>query len=173
MKVARLSALRTGRLYPQEMSRSQGHSAPGRIMSMKNSNYTIGNRFHDLPVCSAVPQPLRHRAPHEHRVVRLFRPTRKGIPEGMRELHRMMLHKLCWSPKIVRMNKIKARVMRRIWRTQDTTIKGSTDCTKTNTIRSPWVMWFRIRENEEILACNTDKLKVAWVYLHSMKLIHS
>jgi hypothetical protein len=25
-------------------------------MSMKNSNDTIGNRFRDLPVCSAVPQ---------------------------------------------------------------------------------------------------------------------
>ena len=26
-------------------------------MSMKNSNDTIGNRTHDLPACSAVPQP--------------------------------------------------------------------------------------------------------------------
>jgi hypothetical protein len=26
-------------------------------MSMKNSIYTIGNRAHDLPACSAVPQP--------------------------------------------------------------------------------------------------------------------
>jgi hypothetical protein len=34
-------------------------------MSMKNSNDTIGNRFRDLPVCSAVPQPLRHRVPQE------------------------------------------------------------------------------------------------------------
>jgi hypothetical protein len=25
---------------------------------------TIGNRFRDLPVCSAVPQPLRHRVPY-------------------------------------------------------------------------------------------------------------
>jgi hypothetical protein len=32
-------------------------------MSMKNSNDTIGNRSLDLPVCSAVPQPLRHRVP--------------------------------------------------------------------------------------------------------------
>jgi hypothetical protein len=31
---------------------------------MKNFNDTIGNRFRDLPVCSAVPQPLRHRIPH-------------------------------------------------------------------------------------------------------------
>jgi hypothetical protein len=48
-----LSALCTGRLYPQgnipgihfryRLSRPQGHSAAGRIMSMKNSNDTIGN----------------------------------------------------------------------------------------------------------------------------------
>jgi hypothetical protein len=31
-------------------------------MSMKNSD-TIGNRSRDLPVCSAMPQPLRHRVP--------------------------------------------------------------------------------------------------------------
>jgi hypothetical protein len=30
---------------------------------MKNSNDTIGNRSRDLPVCSAVPQSLRHRVP--------------------------------------------------------------------------------------------------------------
>jgi len=59
MKVARLSALRTGRLYPpgnipgnhfcQIVSQSQGHSAAGRIMSMKNSSDTIGSRNRDLP----------------------------------------------------------------------------------------------------------------------------
>ena len=32
-------------------------------MSLKNSNKTIGNRTCDLPVCSVVPLPLRHRAP--------------------------------------------------------------------------------------------------------------
>ena len=33
-------------------------------MSMKNSNYTIGNRTRDLPPCSAVPQPTAlRRAP--------------------------------------------------------------------------------------------------------------
>jgi hypothetical protein len=30
---------------------------------MKNSNDTIENRSRDPPVCSAVPQPLRHRVP--------------------------------------------------------------------------------------------------------------
>ena len=29
----------------------------GRIISMKNSSDTIGNRTRDLPTCSAVPQP--------------------------------------------------------------------------------------------------------------------
>ena len=46
------------------LSRSQGHSAAGRIMSMKNSNDIIGNRTRDLPACSAVPQPTAlRRAP--------------------------------------------------------------------------------------------------------------
>ena len=67
MKVARLSALRTGRFLPpgnipgthfcQRLSRPQGHSAAGRTMSMKNSSDTIGNRTRDLPTCSSVPQP--------------------------------------------------------------------------------------------------------------------
>jgi hypothetical protein len=39
----------------REVSRPQGHSATGRIMSLKNSNDTIGNRTHDLPVWSVVP----------------------------------------------------------------------------------------------------------------------
>jgi len=54
-----LSVVRTGRLNPPgnapgthfcyRLSRPQGHSAAGRIMSMKNSNDTIGNRTRDLP----------------------------------------------------------------------------------------------------------------------------
>ena len=61
------SALRTGRLYPpgntpcthfcSRLSQFQGHSATGRIMPIKNSTDTIGNRTRDLPICSAVPQP--------------------------------------------------------------------------------------------------------------------
>jgi len=67
MKVIRLSALHTGRLYPPRnipgthscwrLSQYQGHIAAGRIMSMKNSSDIIGNRTRNLPACSAVPQP--------------------------------------------------------------------------------------------------------------------
>jgi len=39
------------------LSRPQGHSAAGRIMSMNHSKDTIGNRTRDLPACSPVPQP--------------------------------------------------------------------------------------------------------------------
>ena len=64
IKVVRLSALRTGRLYLpgnipgtrfyQRLSRPQDHSVEGRIMSMKNSNDSIGNRTRNLPACNAV-----------------------------------------------------------------------------------------------------------------------
>ena len=43
-----------GTHFCQRLSRPQGHIATGRIMSLKNSNDTIGNRTRDLPVCSAV-----------------------------------------------------------------------------------------------------------------------
>jgi len=47
------------------LSRPQGHSAAGRIVSMKNSNDTITNRTRDLPACSAVLQPTAPpRAPY-------------------------------------------------------------------------------------------------------------
>jgi len=67
MKVLRLSSLRTGLLYPpgnipgtlfcSRLSQPLGHSAVGRIMSVKISIDTIGNRARDLPTFSAVPQP--------------------------------------------------------------------------------------------------------------------
>jgi hypothetical protein len=66
MKVVRGSALPTGRIYPPgdkpgthfcyRLSRPQGHSAAGRIKSMKSPNFSIEYRTRDLPACSAVPQ---------------------------------------------------------------------------------------------------------------------
>ena len=77
MKLVRLSALRTGRLYPPgnipgtyfyyELSQPQRYNAAERIMSTKSSNDTIGNRTRNLPACSAVPQPTA--PPHAHRTV--------------------------------------------------------------------------------------------------------
>ena len=70
MKVVRLSALRTGRLYTPgyswysfllEAESTQGHSEAGRIMSMKNYNDAIGNQTRDLSACSAAPLA---KAPH-------------------------------------------------------------------------------------------------------------
>jgi hypothetical protein len=58
-----LSALRTGRLLPCRKYSwylfllEAESNATGRIMSMKISNDSIGNRTRDLPVCNAVPQP--------------------------------------------------------------------------------------------------------------------
>jgi hypothetical protein len=57
-----LSALRTGKyswysFLLEAESTPGGHSAAGRIMSMKNFSDTIGNGTRDLPTCSAVPQP--------------------------------------------------------------------------------------------------------------------
>jgi hypothetical protein len=55
------------------LNRLHGHSAAGRIMSMKNSNDTIGDRSRDLPVCSAMPQPPCHRVPHHQVIIRNIR----------------------------------------------------------------------------------------------------
>jgi hypothetical protein len=56
------------------MSRPQGHSAAGRIMSMKYYNDTIGNRTRDLTACSAVPQPTAPppACPQSLKVVNIF-----------------------------------------------------------------------------------------------------
>jgi len=44
-----------GTHFCYRLSRTQGHSAIGRIMSMKNSNDTIWNRTSNLPICSTAP----------------------------------------------------------------------------------------------------------------------
>ena len=74
MKMVRLSALSTDRLYPPgnitgthfclRLSRPQGHSAAGRIMLMKNSNDTIGCQTRDLPARNTVCQPTAPQLPH-------------------------------------------------------------------------------------------------------------
>ena len=46
-----------GTHFCYRLSLQQGHSAAGRIMSIKNSNDTIGDRTHHLSACSTLPQP--------------------------------------------------------------------------------------------------------------------
>ena len=90
MKVVRLSALYTGRLYPpgsipatnfcQRMGRPDSHSTTGRIMSMKNSSDTTRNRIRDLQTCSTVSQPIApSRSPFIHQVCQVFAETSGNI----------------------------------------------------------------------------------------------
>ena len=44
-----------GTHFCSRLSRPQGHSAIGRIMSRKNSSDTIWDRTSDLPICSTAP----------------------------------------------------------------------------------------------------------------------
>jgi len=65
INVVRMSALSSGRLYSPggtprtflyyRLGRLQGHSAAGRIESMKSKNDHIGNRTRELPALNAVP----------------------------------------------------------------------------------------------------------------------
>jgi hypothetical protein len=47
----------SGTHFCYRLSQPHSHSAAGRIISVKNSNDTVGNRSCDLSGCSAVPQP--------------------------------------------------------------------------------------------------------------------
>ena len=71
--MVRLSALRTGLLYPRKCPwysfLLEAESTPGSecdrkdFISMKNSNDTIWNRTSDLPICSTAPYLLCYRGP--------------------------------------------------------------------------------------------------------------
>jgi hypothetical protein len=56
-RMSKLDSKSTGTHFCQKLSRPQGHSAAKRIMSMKNSNDTIGDRTRGFHACSTVPQP--------------------------------------------------------------------------------------------------------------------
>jgi hypothetical protein len=63
-EVVSLTRRPPGTHFCYRQDRSQGHNAAGRIRSIEKSNDLIGNRTHDFPTCSIVPQPTRYRVPH-------------------------------------------------------------------------------------------------------------
>jgi len=63
MKVTRFSALRTGRLYPQRVSRLQGHSAAGRTKSTNNSSDPFGIDLATFRLVAQCLNNLRYRVP--------------------------------------------------------------------------------------------------------------
>jgi hypothetical protein len=59
--------------YCYRLSQPQGHSAAGRIMSIKYSNDTIRNQTRDLPACREVSQPTAPpRAPNRNQYQKYF-----------------------------------------------------------------------------------------------------
>jgi hypothetical protein len=76
-------------------------------LSMKNSSDTIGNRTRDIPVCSAVPQPLRHRVPRSVstmdkrcRDLKLIAETPWSYPprEATRSSDNKEILRILWNP---------------------------------------------------------------------------
>ena len=53
-----------GTHFCSRLDRHQGHSAIGRIMSMKNLNETIWNRTSELSICSTATYSLCYHGPH-------------------------------------------------------------------------------------------------------------
>jgi hypothetical protein len=62
-----------GSHFCKKLNRPQGHSAAWKIMLMKKCSDAIWNRTHDVTVCSAVPQPLRHRVPLSDKGILILR----------------------------------------------------------------------------------------------------
>jgi hypothetical protein len=82
MKVVRLSSLRTGRLYPsfcKRLSQPQGHSAAGKIISVKTSSDTIGIEPTTLQLVAQCLNQLHHRVPLYVRVLYKI----DGVPEKL------------------------------------------------------------------------------------------
>jgi hypothetical protein len=78
------SAAIPGTHFCWRLSQLQGHSVFGRIMSMKNSTDTIGNRTRDLPACSCSPSTNSATACPQYPPIQTFEnfsrqtPTMKG-----------------------------------------------------------------------------------------------
>jgi hypothetical protein len=120
--MVRLSALCTGCLSPPpppgnisgthfcyRLSQLQGYSAAGRIISMENTNDSIGNRTRDLTACSAVPQRTappaacpRFRLYHLQIITPRSENIRESLTSSEYDSHTCYgfchVHKCCWTP---------------------------------------------------------------------------
>jgi hypothetical protein len=105
MKLVRLSALRTGRLYPRRyfwysflyrLSRPHGNSAAGRLKSIKYPNDAIGNRTRDLTfqLVTQYLNQMRHRISSPG-WLNLFRVDAEVLPKRRNKLnlHGVRTHK--------------------------------------------------------------------------------